>query len=296
MDVQVVGEHGGRSLMGKGVAVLRRAWRLSDLARPVRVDVAVSFNSYAQGLAARRLGVPFVTVMDYEHQPANHLAFRLAQRVVVPEGFERAALVRHGAREDRVRFHSGLKEHVAVADFRPDPDFPRQLEALGIAPSDVLVTMRPPATWSTYHRFENDFFEDVLLHVARQPGVKIVALPRYESQAQRLRALGLANVVVPPMVLDGLNLVAWSDLVVSAGGSMNREAVVLGTPAWTVFGGRMAGVDRRLIADGVLRSVQSPEDLHDLPVTKKTPAGSRPRAEPAPIESILSVVLDAAGS
>jgi predicted glycosyltransferase len=290
LTFDVVGRHGGGSLRGKAAAVVSRAVALAARAKGRRPDVALSFNSYAQALAARALGIPFVTVMDYEYQPANHLAFRLARRVIVPEGFDRRALRRQGARDDRVFVHPGLKEHVTLADFRPDPGFTDQLRALGVCPTDVLVTVRPPPTRSTYYRLSDTFFLDVVVELTRRPGVKVIVLPRYESQAEAVRSLSLTNVVLPTEVLDGLNLVHSSDLVVSAGGSMNREAVVLGTPAWTMFRGRMAGVDARLIAAGRLVHVRSIADVAALPVGKKPPALG-PTPLPEALDSVAAAVL-----
>ncbi|HEX3425556.1 MAG TPA: DUF354 domain-containing protein [Acidimicrobiales bacterium] len=261
--------HGGRSTAAKAAAVAQRAGQLSRWARGRRPDLALSFNSYAQAVAARMTRIPFVTVADYEYQPANHLAFRLAQRVLVPEGFDARCLRRQGARPRRVVVFGGLKEDVSLVDFTPDPGFRARLEALGIPADRLLVTMRPPATSSLYHRFANDWFYDVLRQVAQHPGTVVVVLCRYPSQAEFVRSLQLPQVVVPEEVLDGLNLVYWSDLVISAGGSMNREAVALGTPAATVFAGKMAGVDRRLIAEGALHHLVPEARVEELLVPKQ---------------------------
>ncbi len=289
----VVGHHGGRSTSGKAWQIARRAATLGALARRRRPALALSFNSYAQAVAARSAGVPFATVADYEYQPANHLAFRLARTVMVPKGFDTEMLRRQGARPDRVVFFEGLKEDVTLEGFRPDPRFPARLAELGVGPGDIVVTMRPPATSSAYHRFSNDWFYEVLAFVAGRPGVSVVVLPRYPAQAERVRSLGRENVVLPPAVLDGLNLVSWSDAVISGGGSMNREAVVLGTPAYTVFAGRMAGVDQALLQEGTMVELRRPEDLSRLVLAKKE-TRDRPR-RPSPAAQIVAAALGAAG-
>lgn len=292
-DFEVVGRHGGHSAASKAAAIGRRAQLLSRRARVERPDLAVSFNSYAQAISARMCGIPFVTVADYEYQPANHLAFRLAERVIVPDGFDRRMLRRQGATSDRVVVLPGLKEHVTLADFTPDVEFPHTLAAIGVSPDQLLVTMRPPATNSLYHRFENDWFYDVLGDMARRPNVVVVVVTRYPSQTARVRALGFSNVFVPSVVLDGLNLIYWSDLVISAGGSMNREGVVLGTPAATVFEGQMAGVDQALIANRMLIHLRSPSDLQKLVVTKKRPAPIAV-ADDHPIDRMMTAILQVA--
>jgi predicted glycosyltransferase len=294
LDFDVVGHHGGHSTMGKALAIGRRAVLLSGRARTVHPRLAVSFNSYAQALAARICGIPFATLTDYEYQPANHLAFRLARRVIVPDDFDRRTLRRQGAPADRVVSYRGLKEHVTLSDFTPDSQFPSRLAALGVPSDRLVVTMRPPATNSLYHRFENDWFYEVLSDIARRQGVVVVVLARYPAQAVRVRSLGLPDVIIPDAVLDGLNLVYWSDLVVSAGGSMNREAAVLGTPACTVFAGHMAGVDRALIASGALVHLRTASDLAHL-VVHENPRRPIAHRWPSPVNQIVTALLDVAG-
>lgn len=287
-----VGRHGGRTISGKVAAILKSAYQRALLVRKENIDLAVSFNSYAQGLAARLLGIPFVTSMDYEYQPANHLAFRLAQKVIVPHGFDPRALRQQGGARKAV-FFDGLKEHITMADFRPDPDYPSVLEQLGVARDDILVTMRPPAVGAAYHQFENSLFDEVIGFLARRSGVKVLLLSRSDLQAEHFRKLHLGNLIIPSIVLDGLNLIYWSDLVVSGGGSMNREAVVLGTPAYTVFRGRMAGVDQTMIANGELGIINSPEDLERLSVSKQPRRPFRPVGQGA-IKQVVQAILSAA--
>src|SRR5919199_4334306 len=150
----VVGRHGGGKLSGKAGDLVGRAPGLARWARGRRFDLAVGHNSYSQVVAARLLGLRAVTLMDYEHQPANHLAFRLASRVVVPRAFPEKLLRRYGARGEKVRRYRGTKEDVYLADFVPDPHFAESfLRELGVAPDNVLVTIRPPAREALYHRF-----------------------------------------------------------------------------------------------------------------------------------------------
>src|SRR5581483_11038735 len=104
-------------------------------------------------------------------------------------------------------------------------------------------------------------FDGVLELLGRRPDVVAVVLPRTPDQGERIRGLRLPAVVVPEHAVDGGSLIAGADLVVSAGGTMNREAVVLGTPVYTTFAGRMGGVDERLIADGLLRPLTRRGDV-----------------------------------
>jgi hypothetical protein len=98
-----------------------------------------------------------------------------------------------------------------------------------------------------------------------------------------------ANLIVPERAIDAQSLIAFADLVVSAGGTMNREAVALGTPVFTTFAGRMGGVDEALIADGRLRVLADPAVL---PLRKRdTPPGVlNPRDPELLVEGALGAV------
>jgi hypothetical protein len=277
----VVGGHGGGRLSGKAGNILGRAWSLARWARGRGFDLAVSHNSYSQVLAARALGIRTVTLMDYEHQPANHLAFRVASRVLVPEAFPEDALRRFGARPSKVRRYAGIKEDVYLADFEPDSSFDARLrERFDIDTArDTLVVVRPPASEALYHRFENELFEELmrrLLARAGVAGVKVLLVARTAAQREELEMRFRAdNLYAPREALDGANLIAAADLVVSAGGTMNREAAALGVPAATVYAGRWAAVDEQLVREGRLKRIATRDDLDALQVLKKSDTSPR---------------------
>src|SRR6202171_2070791 len=161
MTPHVIGGHGGGSITGKAGNLVGRAAALRKWARDRGFDLAISHTSYAQIAAAAALGIKSVTLMDYEHQPANHLAFRLASRVIVPRAFPEEALRRYGASRGKVKRYEGTKEDVYLADFTPSANFTEKLRELGVRADDVLVVVRPPATEALYHRFENELFSDL---------------------------------------------------------------------------------------------------------------------------------------
>jgi len=265
----VMGMHGGASLVGKAANLANRTAQLVDYARRVKPDLVLTHNSYSQLVAARILGIPSVTSMDYEYQPANHLAFRCADAVFVPHAFEAGALRRCGARPGKVWRYPGIKEEISLAGFSASAEFRR---LMGAAEDRVLVVVRPPARFALYHRFENPLFDAVLKHVLAPPDSVVVILPRTPEQAEQLAAAGLGANVWQGRTLDGPSLIAAADLVVSAGGSMVREAAVLGTPAYSVYAGRLGGVDQQLEREGRLAVVRHADDLARLRVAKK-PAG-----------------------
>jgi predicted glycosyltransferase len=276
LDVSVVGEHGGRGLMGKAGNLAGRVSSLIGWARGRGFELAVSHNSYAHVAAARLLGIKSVTLMDYEHQPANHLAFRLASRVIVPRSFPEEALRKYGARAGKVRRYDGTKEDVYLSDFKADPRFASTLRELGVEQGEVLVTVRPPARDALYHRFENELFEELMNRLCAMESARVIMLARNESQrASYASREGCAKMILPREALDGANLIAASDLVISAGGTMNREAAALGVPAATIYMGRWAAIDEELVREGRLRRISTRADLDDLRIEKKGETNAR---------------------
>lgn len=288
LEAEVIGEHGGRSLFGKTANLVQRSRALRRWAEGRSLDVAVSHNSYTQILAAWSVGLRTVTLMDYEHQPANHLAFRLASRIIVPSVFPEEALTRYGARPQKIRRYNGTKEDVYLADFARDPSFANKLREFGLSEEDVLVTVRPPARDALYHRFENELFDELLQRLSDRSEVKVILLPRSASGQYRnavasrssqyrnaVASGGRRNFIVPAEPLDGPNLIAASDLVISAGGTMNREAAALGVPAATIYAGQWAAIDEALVREGRLMRIQNRADLDTLPIKKKDSASPR---------------------
>jgi len=288
MTPHVIGRHGGGSITGKAGNLVGRAAALRKWARDRGFDLAVSHNSYAQIAAAAALGIKTVTLMDYEHQPANHLAFRLASRVIVPRAFPAAELRKYGASLRKVKRYEGTKEDVYLADYSPDPGFADVLRKLGVASEDVLVVVRPPAREALYHRFENELFDELLARLTARDDAKIILLPRSDAQRAEYETRW-PNMIIPREALDGANLIAATDLVVSAGGTMNREAAALGVPAVSIYAGQWAAIDQELVREGRLQRISSREEIESLKITKKS--GLNPRRASHVYNEIVGLVL-----
>lgn len=269
ISATVIGTHGGRQLAGKAGNIAGRSWELAQWARKRGFDLALSHNSYAQILAARASGLNTVTLMDYEYQPANHLAFRLSSRVIVPACFPAEQLKSYGAGHEKVRRYGGTKEDVYLGDFEVNPAFKSQLTTLGIGPEEILVLMRPPARDALYHRFENTLFDQVLRKALATENVKVLLLPRGEAQRRHYASTPERKLIVAEHPLPGADLIAHSDLIVSAGGTINREAAALGIPAASVYVGKWAAVDQMLLDEGRLTRITSTDDVQSLKIEKK---------------------------
>lgn len=261
-SVTPVGSGSRSSIAGKVSALGSRVRDLLPIARKFRPDVAVSHGSQDQVMAARILRIPSLISVDYEYQPANHLSFRLARRLILPDAFDETDIAKRGGGRKTTRYR-GLKEEVYLTDFQPDEG---QRVALDAVDHDgPVVLLRPPPDGALYHRGENPLWNTLVEHLSKQPDTRTVILPRHPQQAAPMReTFGRDNVRVIDKPVDGPALVWWSDLVISGGGTMNREAVALGTPVWTLFGGILGSVDRQLIADGRMRRLTSEGDVADI--------------------------------
>ncbi len=275
LDFEIIGGHGGGKLYGKFENLIGRAIALRKFAKPKKFDLAVSHNSYTQILSAKMLGIKSVTLMDYEYQPANHLAFRLANRVIVPESFPNESITKFGANAHKVFRYNGIKEDVYLADFVPNINFQTELKQLGIEKENVLVVVRPPASFALYHRFENEIFDDFLKKLAETENVKVIFLPRTDEQKVAFTQQLNEKFIIPKNALDGANLISSADLVVSAGGTMNREASALGTPTATIYAGKFASIDEFLIKENRLTRISNQTDLQKLKLVKKSEAVQR---------------------
>jgi uncharacterized protein len=263
---------GGASPRGRRAKVRAMMGRVADLrrwARAERPDVALSHNSYGQIAAACGLGIPAVTAMDFEHQPANHFAFRLARTVLLPAALDRSAVRRQGATLRKVRFYPGLKEELYLGDFRPDPALPQRL-GIELGDEDTLVVARPEPARAIYHSFENPLFLDCLRAVLRDPRTRVVVLPRHQEQRRALTELALPRCLVADAVVDSRSLLTHADLMIGAGGTMTREAALMGTPTLSLFAGRQPAVDRWLEERGAMRVLRHVSDLP--PVERRSPA------------------------
>jgi predicted glycosyltransferase len=281
---ETIGRHRGGRLAAKGVGLASRSLALANWAKGRRFDVALGHGSNDVTVAAKLLGIPSATTFDYEWATAQHTVnCRLAKRVVVPDAIPPERLARYGATPQKLRRYPGLKEEYYLADFTPDAAV---LGELGLDAAQPLAVVRTPPAVSLYHRFEHPVFAELLERLRGQ--AQTVVLPRTPEQREELAEAG--GYVIPERAVDAQSLVAYADVVVSAGGTMNREAVALGTPVWTTFEGRLGAVDERLIADGRLKKLERPEDVEvrKRDAVERAAGADRVRRDPAVLAELLT--------
>jgi predicted glycosyltransferase len=270
-----VGAHGGASMVRKGLAVGGRSAQLAKLVWKQQPQLAIAHGSVDLAVVSSLFRIASAQLQDYEFAGLQRqISFRIAKRVLVPDTIPLERMRRIGAKEKKLVRYPGLKEEYYLADFEPDAAV---LGELGLDREKVLVVVRPPPETSEYHA-RNDLYEATIRRLAGADEVQAVVIPRTEPQGAAVRALNAANLIVPERAIDAQSLIAYADLVVSAGGTMNREAVALGTPVFTTFTGRMGGVDEALIAAGRLSVLADPAELRLR--KREAPAGVRERRDP----------------
>ena len=290
------GSHGGAGTLAKAGAVAGRSRRLLGWARRKRFDLALAHGSVDLAVVGSLLRIPQVQMQDYEYAGLQRrLAWRAARRVMVPDSIPLDRLRAAGARPEKVLRYPGLKEDYYLADLVPDPTVLAELGLgpLGIDPgrtedARVLVVVRPPPESSAYHA-DNHLYEGLLDRLAAEESVVSVLIPRTDHQRQAALARNEPTIVVPDHAIDAQSLIAFADLVVSAGGTMNREAVALGVPVYTIFSGRMGGVDEALIGSGRLRELGDPGEL-DLRKRSDPPGPVDPRDPALWVDGVIGAV------
>jgi predicted glycosyltransferase len=275
-----LGSYGGAGRLGKARAAAGRIPSMLRFGRGRGFDWALAHGSTDLPPAARALRVPNTTMLDYEWAMLqHHLNCRMASRVLAPDAIPVERLARYGARPPKLVRYPGLKEEYYLSGFEPDPAV---LDGLLPDPATVLCVVRTAPSYALYlGGSENPLLPRVLARLAEAGNAHTVVLARNAQQAETIEALGLPRLTVPRHAVDGRSLVALADLLVSAGGTMNREAAVLGTPAFSIFEGRLGAVDEMLVTQGKLRLLADPGQVE---IQKKSPEGWRPTAKRDPAE------------
>lgn len=256
---KIVGRHYGKNKLLKVAGACLRTAELAARMMWNRPDMAVSHGSRSQLLTCLALRIPSLMIFDYEF--AATFGAISPTWVMVPEVVPTSSV---GFTHCTILKYPGIKEDVYLSRFRPDPSLRARL---GVGADDLLVMLRPPATEAHYHNHESEvLMDEVLALLAAHPAVRTVILPRNDRQAASMRtscapAIASGQIIIPEHVEDGLNLIWNSDLVISGGGTMNREAAAMRVPVYSIFRGKIGAVDHYLVSQGRLVLLESAADV-----------------------------------
>jgi len=290
LKYQKVGKHYGKNKALKVIGTLIRTLQLLPIAARVKPAAAVCHGSRAMVLTANMLRIPSVVLMDYEF--GRRLPFSKPTLLIFPEVVTASISLPENR---RIRSYPGIKEDVYVPFFKPNPSIKDELK---LHENQIVVTIRPPATEAHYHNAESEsLYAEVLNRLGMVPDIKIVILPRNEvKQATWIKErwpelIRSEKIVIPAQVVDGLNLIWHSDMVVSGGGTMNREAAALGVPVYSIFRGPIGAVDRYLESNGRLTLLTSMQDVKSkIEVCKRDRKRHHQNAESRALDSIMATL------
>lgn len=289
VNADVIGKHHGKHKLFKVIGTLSRALQLASLIRSRKPDLSLSHGSRACTIASHLVGVQAVVMGDYEF--TNKLRFFGPNYVIFPDMVPDEAISGAGV---KVLKYPGIKEDVYLSNLRQDPSLRTRM---GISEADLLITVRPPATEAHYHNPESEvLLVEALRMFSGKQGIKILLLPRNKRQEAELKEAWAAeiaggSILIPDHVEDGLNIIWNSDLVISGGGTMNREAAALRVPVYSIFRGKAGAVDRYLVQTGRLTMLDSVADLHSRLRLERRDRSAAVRYENHPaLQTILDYV------
>jgi predicted glycosyltransferase len=237
-----------------------RAAQLFPLIMKEKPDLALSHGSRSQILLANFLKIPSVVIFDYEFSkgiPLINPDWAISPNIISDE-------IYNG--KTKILKYQGIKEDVYIPFFKPDNKIKNEL---GLDENKIIITIRPPATEAHYFKIDSEkLFEAALDFLCKKENIQIILLPRSEGQKEfiiKKWAYWFSNskIIIPEFAVDGLNLIWHSDLVISGGGTMNREAAALGVPVYSIFRGKIGAVDKYLSDEGRLILIEDEKDIRE---------------------------------
>lgn len=262
-----IGNHKGKNKFKKVIGLIERTSKLKKFAKNKKIDIALSLGSNDLALVAWMLKIPHMTLFDYEYAKIHHLNCRFATKIIVPSVISNDVLYKYGATVEKLVKFNGLKEDFYIHHYVKKDDF---LTSIGIDKSKVIITIRPHATEAHYQSNENNILEELLLFLSNDDRVKVIVTPRNNEQSKTIKSMNLDNLIVLDKAVDGFNLISASDMVISAGGTMNREAAALNIPVYSLYkGGTMGAVDCHLVDKGKMILLESKNDFSKISIQKR---------------------------
>ncbi len=261
-----IGSHYGKNKLKKILGLLIRSYQLSKFIKKYKVNAAMNHGSRTQTLACWFLNIPVFCGFDYEHTE-SYIFSRNATKMWIPEGVSAEGIKAIGVKEKKIIRYKNYKEEIYLSDFIPDNNFKKKF---GIEENKILVTLRPPATHANYHDSNSEkFLIELSSFLKNKPEVFTICLPRTKMQGVELKKYTSNNFIIPETVIDGKNLAYHSDLVISGGGTMNREAALLGTPVCSIFSGELGSLDAYMEKNGLIKFIRNVEDISKIEIKKK---------------------------
>jgi predicted glycosyltransferase len=236
----VVGSHYGASKARKAAGFVVRVTQLHSFLRRRRIDVAISHSSFYSPVVARLLGIRSIYLNDNEHALGNRISFLCASTIMVPE-FLTTEMVCHqwGSPKKTIRY-PGVKEGVYLSSLNGSVSKRGDRES---GPTEIFI--RPEPWTAQYYQGAVNFMDDLIIGLKRKH--RIILMPRGARQAEHYRQVRFQGITIPREPLTLEEMASRCSLFIGAGGTMTREAAVLGIPTISVYQSDLLAVDRYLI-------------------------------------------------
>jgi uncharacterized protein len=289
MQYVKAGKHLGKNKIMKVLGLFTRALQMAPFVLAQRPDLALSHGSRSQLLTAKILGVNSLMLFDYEF--ARSVPISRPKHYMAPEVVMNSA---PAFMKGKLLSYPGIKEDVYVPFFSPDNGLRAQL---GFDDKTIMVTIRPPASEAHYHNPESEpIFEAIIEMIAARKDAAAVILPRSDNQKRSILEKWPAlfkskKIQIPAQVVDGLNLIWFSDVVISGGGTMNREAAALNVPVYSIFRGKLGAIDRYLSEQGRLSLITCVGDIKKIKFVRREPPKTIGNRDLAALDAIVNCIV-----
>jgi len=279
LKYKLIGHHAGSNIFKKFYWLLKRSFLLYKYMKNKNINLALSHNSVDICVVSRFLKIPIIDIFDYEYASFHHINFRFANKIMFPKYINKKKLKKYGGKQSKCIPYEGLKEHIYLYNYNFDNNI---LDKINIKKDNKtkLVLLRPPATMALYHQgIKNYLYSDLIYYLSSKKNVKVIFMPRTNQQKVEIEQKNLNNFVILNKTVDGPSLIKKVDLVISGGGTMNREAVALNKPVYSILALKLGDVDKYLIKKNYLKLLTNVKDLNlnNLNFKKNNLKGSNPK-------------------
>ena len=262
-DYTKVGGPYGKSTIKKVIGTIKRAVQLRKAMKHWKADVSFGHGSRSLPIASKLLKVPSITMYDYEWVSPS-IFNKFCKKILIPDAITKERAQEAGIDLNKVNFYPGFKENLYLNDIQPDPQI---AEELNLKADKIKVLLRPPATTAHYHNPEaEEILSALLKKLLTNPEVQLIWIPRTEDQNELVKGNHKAEVTVPTRVYSGPQLILAMDMIIGGGGTMTREAAILGIPSVSFFRGRRGAVDDKLEVLKRLKLIEKPEQVEQLAI------------------------------
>ena len=262
-DYTKVGGAYGKSTIKKVIGTLKRAVQLRKAMKNWKANVSFGHGSRSLPIASKLLKIPSITMYDYEWVSPS-IFNKFCKKILIPDAITKDRAIEAGIDLSKVEFYPGFKENLYLNNIQPEPKI---TEELNLKTDKIKVLLRPPATTAHYHNPEaEEILNELLKKLLNNPEVQLIWIPRTEDQNELVKGNHKAQVIIPTKVYPGPQLILAMDMIIGGGGTMTREAAILGIPSVSFFRGKRGAVDDKLEALKRLKLIEKPEQVEELDI------------------------------